>query len=129
MGAAGTGLGCPAGPGAEAVSLRGDIRALLERTGPLTARNVCMLMTSYPRDLVMATVGQMHRDNLLHVVGWENHLAGVVMRWQRVLALGPRVGEDPAKPAPMTGYAKNKAYRIRQRPPLPVVNSVFAYRP
>lgn len=126
MGADGAGPGGVAGAGAQAVTLRNAIFDLLEKTGPLTAVEICALLAALPRPSVLATVGKMYRNDMLHVADWRNIRAGAVMRQQMVFNVGPQVGEAPAKPAPVPHSRVCRAARARRLPRAPFINSVFS---
>jgi len=106
-----------------------NVRGVLECCGPLTMREVAQFFPDFDYRKVASVITAMRNTVVtrqIHIHSWT--MEGVGRRYPRAIyALGNSL--DARKPRPISQAERCRRYRLRMKPPVAVVNSVFAWRP
>jgi hypothetical protein len=106
-----------------------NIRDVLHICGPLTMREVAQFFPDVHYRQVSSFLTAMRLTVVtkqIHIQSWT--MEGFGRRYPRpVYALGNK--PDARKPPPMNNAERQRRARARLKPPVGVVNSVFAWRP
>lgn len=106
-----------------------NIRGVLECCGPLTMREVASFFPDVDYRRISCFLTAMRLTVVtkqVYIQSWT--MEGIGRRYPRpVYALGNK--PDARKPKPMNNAERQRRARAKLKPPVGVVNSVFAWRP